>query len=170
MRHPWWWIATWFGCGLSPIVSGTIGSLGALPFAYAIQAYGGHTLLFAASICIFIIGTWASNQYLRHTGREDDPSEIVADEVAGQWLLLSFMPFTLHSYVVGFILFRTFDIVKPWPVSIADRKIKGGFGVMFDDILAAIYPAAVYFLGFLALTCLNKQEMLHPIQEFLAGH
>jgi phosphatidylglycerophosphatase A len=170
MRYPWWWITTWFGCGLSPIVSGTVGSLGALPFAYVMQTYGGNNLLFAASILIFVVGTWASNQYLRYTRREDDPSEIVVDEVAGQWLLLSFMPFTWHSYAVGFILFRAFDIIKPWPVCVADREIKGGFGVMFDDILAAIYPPLVYLLGFLALTCLNKQEMLHPIWEFLAGH
>ena len=166
----WWWIATWFGCGLSPIVSGTVGSLGALPFAYIIQLYFGSAMLFSASILIFIIGTWASNAYLRHTGRDDDPSEIVVDEVAGQWLLLSFLPFTWHAYLVGFILFRAFDIVKPWPVCVADRNIKGGFGVMFDDILAALYPVAVYFLLVLAGYCLNNQSMLNPIHEFLAAN
>jgi len=161
----WWWISTWFGCGLSPIISGTVGSLGALPFAYIIKKYCGNGGLFVAAIFIFIVGTWASNQYLRHTGRDDDPSEIVVDEVAGQWLLLSFMPFTWRAYLVGFILFRAFDIVKPWPVSVADAKIKGGFGVMFDDILAAIYPVAVYFI----IYCLGGQTMLLLLNDFLTA-
>ena len=90
------------------------------------------------------IGWWASNQYLKATGRDDDPREIVVDEVAGQWLLLAVLFPTWHSYLVGFILFRLFDIAKPWPVSVADRKIKGGIGVMFDDMLAALYPIGVY--------------------------
>ena len=168
-KHAWWWIATWFGCGLSPIVSGTVGSLGALPFAYLIQTYSNNYVLFAAAIGIFIVGCWASNRYLAHTGRDDDPSEIVVDEVAGQWLLLSFMPSSWHSYLVGFILFRSFDIVKPWPVCVADRKIKGGFGVMFDDILAALYPIAVYFALFLAAACLGEQKLLLMLNDFLAA-
>ena len=166
-RSAWWWIATWFGCGLSPIVSGTVGSLGALPFAYYIQSQFGNAALAIAAILIFITGTWASNHYLKHTGRDDDPSEIVVDEVAGQWLLLSFLPLTLHAYIAGFILFRAFDIVKPWPVCVADQKIKGGFGVMFDDILAAIYPVAVYFLLFSVSYCLGDGKLLNPINDFL---
>jgi phosphatidylglycerophosphatase A len=143
-RGLWWWIATWFGCGLSPVVSGTAGSLGALPFAYVIQFYFGNTALFCASIIMFLIGWWASNEYLRHTGRDDDPREIVVDEVAAQWLLLSVLFPTWQSYLIGFVLFRAFDIVKPWPISVADREIHGGFGVMFDDTLAALYPIMAY--------------------------
>lgn len=163
MRKPWWLIATWFGCGLSPITSGTVGSLGALPFAYILQRIGGNTLLFAAAIGIFILGTWASNQYLKHSNRADDPSEIVVDEVAGQWLLLAFLPFTWQGYLVGFVLFRSFDIVKPWPVSVADQKIKGGFGIMFDDIAAALYPIILYTL----LSCFGATELLEEFNRFV---
>ena len=164
-----WWhlIATWFGCGLSPIMSGTVGSLGALPFAYILQMLGGNLTLFIASILIFLIGWLASNHYLKHTGRDDDPSEIVVDEVAGQWLLLSFLYPTWQSYLVGFILFRAFDIIKPWPVCVADRKIKGGFGVMFDDILAALYPIAVFFLLLGAGYCIGQEKLLYGWLSFL---
>ena len=164
-----WWhlIATWFGCGLSPSVSGTVGSLGALPFAYFIQYYTGSAGLCAAAVFIFIVGCKASNLYLLHTGRDDDPSEIVVDEVAGQWLLLSFLPFTWHAYLAGFILFRAFDIVKPWPICVADRKIKGGFGVMFDDILAALYPVAVYFLALAGAACIGREKLVYEWLSFL---
>jgi phosphatidylglycerophosphatase A len=168
-RGPWWYIATWFGCGISPVMSGTVGSLGALPFAIIIQHYAGNFMLFVAAVAIFVVGCWASNEYLRHTGRNDDPSEIVVDEVAGQWLLLSFLPFNAHAYFAGFVLFRAFDIVKPWPICVSDRKIKGGFGVMFDDTLAAIYPPLVYIFVFIATSCLGHPNLLQPVNEYLAA-
>ena len=145
-RPIWWFIATWFGSGLSPIVSGTAGSLAALPFAYIIQSQLGNVTLGIASIIIFLIGWWASIEYLKVNTDKKDPREIVVDEVAGQWLLLSFLPFTWQAYLVGFILFRAFDIVKPWPVSHADQKMDGALGVMLDDMLAGIYPVGVYWL------------------------
>ena len=141
-----WYIATWFGSGLSPVVSGTAGSLAALPFAYAIQWQLGSVALGIAAIAIFFIGWWASIQYLAVNTGSKDPKEIVVDEVAGQWLLLCFLPLTWQAYLAGFILFRAFDIVKPWPVSFADQKIPGALGVMLDDILAALYPVGVYWL------------------------
>ncbi len=160
-RGWWWYIATWFGCGLSPYVSGTVGSLGALPFALAIQLSLGNVALFIASVMIFLVGTHASNLYLLYTGRDDDPSEIVVDEVAGQWLILSVLYPTIGSYAVGFVLFRLFDIIKPWPVSLADAKLKGGFGVMFDDILAALYPI-VLFVATLALAyCFGDEKFIY---------
>ena len=76
----WWYIATWFGAGTSPIVSGTVGSLAALPFAYAIQITLGSWALLFAAIAIFIVGCWASEQFVKHSGKED-PGEIVVDEV-----------------------------------------------------------------------------------------
>jgi phosphatidylglycerophosphatase A len=170
-RKPvWWWIATWFGSGLSPVASGTAGSLAALPFAYVIQVTLGNAALFAASIIIFLIGWWAAAQFVRKMpGKSDDPGEIVVDEVAGQWLLLSVLFPTWQSYLVGFFLFRFFDIMKPWPVSVADRKLKGGFGVMFDDMLAALYPILVYLIIMLEAQLLHGQNLLVPITRFLAG-
>lgn len=142
----WWYVATWFGCGQAPFASGTFGSLGALPFAYIIQTQLGNSALLIASFLVFAAGCWASNAYLRHTNRVDDASEIVIDEVAGQWLLLAFLAPTWQSYLLGFLLFRAFDVVKPWPVSLADRKIKGGVGVMVDDMLAGFYPIVLFVL------------------------
>lgn len=166
---PWWLIATWFGSGLSPVASGTAGSLAALPFAFVIQYFWGNWALFAASIIIFFVGWWASNEYLKFTRREDDPSEIVVDEVAGQWLILSVMFPTWQSYLVGFLLFRTFDIVKPWPVSVADEKIHGGLGVMFDDMLAAFYPILVYLVILVEAQLLGTQGLLLPVMNFIGG-
>lgn len=167
-RPLWWWIATWFGSGLSPIVSGTAGSAAALPFAFIIQITLGSVGLFIASITIFLVGWWASNQYIKHLGGED-PGEIVVDEVAGQWLLLAVLFPTWQSYFVGFILFRTFDIIKPWPVSWADSKIKGGLGVMFDDMLAALYPILVYMLILTEAVMFDARDKLLPMMKFLGG-
>jgi len=169
-RPVWWYIATWFGSGLSPFASGTAGSLAALPFAYVIQVTLGNVALFIASLIMFCIGWWASVKYLKATGRTDDPSEIVVDEVAGQWLLLSVLFPTWHSYFVGFLLFRIFDVVKPWPVSWADQKIGGGLGVMFDDMLAALYPILVFLAIMIESQLFHGQKVFLPILHFLGGH
>ncbi len=145
-KPAWWWLATWFGSGLAPKASGTAGSIAALPFAYMIQKTGSIYSLPLATIFIFFAGWWSSNQYLKHNTGDSDPKEIVVDEVAGIWLLLCALPHSWHGYFIGFILFRFFDVLKPWPISVADRNIKGGFGVMFDDILAAIYPVIILLL------------------------
>lgn len=157
--HPTKFIGTWFGVGLIPKAPGTFGSIAALPFAWVIESCCGHTALFIASIAAFLVGWIACHFYLPHTDAKD-PKEIVIDEVSGQWLLLSFMPQTVISYAVGLLLFRFFDIVKPWPVRIADRKIHGGFGVMFDDTLAAVYPVVICW-------GLNLLGISHIILDFL---
>ncbi len=144
----WWWVATWFGSGLAPKASGTFGTIAALPFAFIIQYYGGNGVLLVAAIIIFFVGWWASNEYMKYYPEKHDPKQIVVDEVAGMWLTLSFMPDAMQTawkfYIMGFILFRFFDVLKPYPISLADRKIKGGFGVMFDDILAAILSVIIF--------------------------
>ncbi len=165
----WYPIATWFGCGLSPLMSGTVGSLGALPLGFVIQYYFGNFALFAASMVAFAVGTWASNKYLEHMESGEDPGEIVVDEVAGQWLTLCVLFPTWQSYLIGFLLFRTFDIFKPWPVSVADRKIKGGFGVMFDDILAGVYPVLIFLLILVEAHVFGSGKALLPLMNFLGG-
>lgn len=141
LLHPAALIATWFGSGLLPKIPGTWGSIAALPFAAGLAWLGGPWLLLAASVVIFVIGIWASALYASRLGRED-PGSVVVDEVAGQWLTLVPVALAFEYYLPGFLLFRLFDILKPWPVSWADRKIKGGFGIMADDVLAALYAAA----------------------------
>ena len=137
-------IWTWFGSGLLPKAPGTWGSLAALPFAWFIYSYGGYQTLLLATAGIFVAGVWTSGIAAAERGAED-PGEVVIDEVAGQWLTLVVVPPDLLLYAAGFVLFRLFDIWKPWPVSWADQKLKGGLGIMADDILAGVYAAAILF-------------------------
>ena len=97
----------------------------------------------------FLVGCWASEHYERLTGRSDAP-EIVIDELTGLWFSLSFVPPDPLYFGIGLILFRLYDILKPWPINIVDRYVKGGFGVMLDDILAALY-VNLTIAGFLIL-------------------
>lgn len=134
-------LATWFGAGLLPGMPGTWGSLAALPFAWAIHLYGGPLGLLLAACGVFAIGIWASGEYARQSGAAD-PGAVVIDEVAGQWLTLALAaPLDPLYYALGFLFFRIADIFKPWPASWADRALKGGFGIMVDDIIAGLYAA-----------------------------
>jgi phosphatidylglycerophosphatase A len=148
--HPASVIATWFGAGLLPFMPGTWGSLAALPFAWIIAwLFGARALLLAAAV-LFVIGWWAAAQVTRASGVEDAGS-IVVDEVAGQWLALVVTPPDLIAYALGFVLFRLFDIAKPWPARWADETLGGGFGVMADDVVAGFYAATALLL-FLLVT------------------
>jgi phosphatidylglycerophosphatase A len=138
-------IATFFGVGLLPIAPGTWASAAALPFGWVIGELGGWPALLIAAIAAALVGWWASARYVAQTGRED-PSEIVIDEVAAQWLALSVVPLTFVAYFAAFFVFRVFDTLKPWPASWADREIEGGAGVMLDDVFAGIYAAIVLAL------------------------
>jgi phosphatidylglycerophosphatase A len=142
LRHPAALLATWFGVGLIPIAPGTWGSLAALPFAWAISRVWGATGLAIAVAIVFFIGWWAAATVTKASGIKD-PGSVVIDEVAGQWLVLLAAPRDPLTWLVAFLLFRIFDIWKPWPVRWADRDITGGLGVMLDDLLAAVYAALV---------------------------
>ncbi|MCE2926578.1 MAG: phosphatidylglycerophosphatase A [Rickettsiales bacterium] len=168
-KHWWWWIATWFGCGKSPIVSGTVGSAAALPFAYLIHHQLGPFGLFIAAWIIFFLGWLASKHFLEKTGCEHDPKDIVVDEVAGQWLLLSALPLTWQGYLVGFILFRAFDIIKPWPVRWLDKNVEGAVGVMLDDMAAAVYPILLFLLSLIISNALGETETIHTAMGWLYG-
>ncbi|MEE9318236.1 MAG: phosphatidylglycerophosphatase A [Rhodospirillales bacterium] len=144
LRHPAQLIGTGFGVGLLPKAPGTWGSLAALPFAWLIVDAGGGAALAVAALAAFAAGMWASEVCLKISG-DDDPKPVVIDEICGQWLVLVAVPNDVFHYALGFALFRFFDILKPWPVSWADREIKGGLGVMLDDVLAAVYAGALLF-------------------------
>lgn len=164
--HPVMLLSTWFGAGLSPVAPGTAGSLAALPLAFAVQYYCGNEVLLLLALLVFALGVVVSDLYVRRTGR-DDPKEVVIDEVAGQWLILAFLYPTGISYLVGFALFRFFDVLKPWPICVVDRNMKGGAGVMLDDLLAALYPVVIVAFAFAALSLVGAAEVLQPIGEFL---
>lgn len=138
--HPASLIATGFGLGRLPVAPGTWASLAALPLAWLLDDFAGIAGIAIAGIVLTLIGIWASQAYVAHQ-RAQDPGEIVIDEIAAQLLVLTVVPLSLFSMALGFALFRLFDIVKPWPVSWADRSVKGGLGVMLDDLLAAAYAA-----------------------------
>jgi phosphatidylglycerophosphatase A len=137
-------LATWFGCGLMKPAPGTWGTLGALPFGVFMLVFGGWPVLLAGVVIISAIGYWAAGEYERLSGAHDS-SSIVIDEVAGMWIAL--LPVALNpiSAVLAFLLFRIFDILKPWPVGWADKKLPGALGVMADDILAGIIAAILLY-------------------------
>lgn len=138
-------LCSWFGAGWLPKAPGTWGSLAALPLAWLLFWLGGTPALLIASVVLFAVGWWAAEKVVAEDGTED-PGWVVIDEVVGQFLTLLFVPPSFLSYAVGFALFRLFDIKKPWPVDLADQRLKGGFGIMADDVLAAIYALAVVTL------------------------
>jgi len=133
-------LATWFGSGLIKFAPGTWGSLAALPFAWMIYEVWRAPGLAIATVAVFLVGIWVSHIHAKDLP-DDDPSEIVIDEVAGMWLTLFVVPPDVLYYALGFVFFRIADIWKPWPVSWADRKIKGANGIMLDDIIAGVYAA-----------------------------
>jgi phosphatidylglycerophosphatase A len=139
-------LLSWFGCGYAKRAPGTVGSAGALPFAWAIQATGAPWALPLASFIAFVLGCWLSARHLRDLGAEGgDPQWIVLDEVAGVWLAVSLIDPSWLSYALGFLLFRLLDIWKPWPIRWVDGSVKGGLGVMLDDYLAGLFAALLLY-------------------------
>ncbi len=143
--HPIALLSTWFGSGLISFASGTWGSLAALPFAAAIAWFISPLALIPASLIVFFVGVWSSKRYAEALGK-DDPSPVVIDEVAGQFLTLSIVPLDPVLYLVGFLLFRLADIVKPFPANWADQKLEGGLGIMLDDLIAGAYTAVALWM------------------------
>lgn len=126
-----------FGLGLAPKAPGTFGTLAALPFIFLTMGQSlWLQLALAIAICLF--GFWVCGQAAKDVGVHDHPA-IVWDEVAGFYITMMAVTINLQTLVVGFILFRFFDIVKPWPIKLLDKHVKGGFGIMVDDILAGVF-------------------------------
>jgi len=143
-------IGTVLGIGNLRPAPGTWGSLAALPMAWALHVLGGFPALAAATVAVFALGVWATS-VMTHGQDNHDPSEIVIDEVAGQFIAL--MPLSYASWVhglditalwpgwvAGFALFRLFDITKPGPIGWADRR-HGALGVMLDDVIAGVFAS-----------------------------
>ena len=144
LSHPAGWIASGFGSGFSPFASGTVGSAVALIPWLALRELDlvFYVLALAAA---FALGVWASDVVIRRLGIED-PSVVVWDEFVGQWIALLPLVIAPRGWlwiVAAFVLFRIFDVWKPWPASWADRHVKGGFGAMLDDVFAGAYAALV---------------------------
>lgn len=140
--HPAHLVAFGFGSGLAPKAPGTVGTLLGLPLFWLIAAAApdlpNRIVLVVAA---FLFGIWACARAGRALGVADHGG-IVWDEIVAFALVLLFTPAGWPWTLAAFALFRVFDILKPWPIRLADRRLKNGFGVMFDDLLAALYAIA----------------------------
>ena len=133
-------IATLGPIGKKLPAPGTAGSFVALPFGYFLLQISWVSLLVASLLCV-VIGIWAANHYGRNSGKKD-ASEVIIDEVAGQWITLLFVPASLAWVLAAFVAFRLFDILKPGPVKLAEQ-LKDGTGVMADAVVAAMLAGMV---------------------------
>lgn len=139
LSNPVHFLALGFGTGLAPKAPGTVGTLAGLP-VYALLLplpLWGYLL---ATLVVIAAGIWICDRAARDFGVHDHPA-IVWDEVAGFLVTMIAAPVGLGWIVLGFLLFRVFDVLKPWPIGWLDRRVGGGFGIMVDDILAGVYAA-----------------------------
>lgn len=136
------WIACGLGSGLAPVAQGTFGSLAAiLPWLLLRELSLPLNLL--AIVLGFALGVWACNVASRALG-VDDHRALVWDEFVGLWIaLLPALAAPWWAVIPGFALFRLFDVWKPWPIGWCDRRLKGGLGVMVDDVIAGVFAAVV---------------------------
>ncbi|MGF1725052.1 phosphatidylglycerophosphatase A [Photobacterium nomapromontoriensis] len=135
LKNPWHLLATGFGSGLSPIVPGTMGTLAAIPLYLLIVQ-----LPFAGYLLVILLAGLVGITICQKTSDDmgvHDHGSIVWDEFVGFWITMAIAPVVSWQWILaGFILFRFFDMLKPWPISWLDKHIHGGFGIMIDDILA----------------------------------
>jgi phosphatidylglycerophosphatase A len=139
-------LATWFGCGYSPVAPGTAGSAAGILIAWLLISKAGLSPLWLIPLTAVMTAPaiWAAGATARDVGRED-PGLVVIDEVLGQWVTAAaIVHVAWQSYVLAFVLFRIFDITKPWPIRKLER-LQGGLGIVADDLLAGVYGAAILF-------------------------
>ena len=133
------------GLGRMPYMPGTFGTLAGIPIFWALShlPVWGYGLAVAALFCA---AAWVSGQADVYLGRHDHPG-IVIDEVAGFLVTMLGLPATWLNIILGFVLFRVFDILKPWPCRLIDREWQGGWGVVLDDLAAGIFSGLVLQIG-----------------------
>ena len=139
LKNPIHFLALGFGSGLAPKAPGTFGTLAALPL-YFLMMNLSLPVFVAITLIITIVGFWICDIAAKDM-QVHDHGAIVWDEVAGMLITMIAAPVGLLPLVVGFVLFRFFDIIKPWPIKLLDRHVKGGFGIMIDDVLAGVFAA-----------------------------
>jgi len=150
LASPWRFLALGFGSGLAPVAPGTFGTLLAVPlYLLLLQLSPGLYLLFL--VLAFLLGIALCGVTARQLGVHDHPG-IVWDEFVGYWLTMFMAPAGWIWIMAGFVLFRLFDILKPWPIRWIDQRVSGGLGIMLDDVLAGLFglivlQLAVYWLA-----------------------
>ncbi|MFN3855052.1 MAG: phosphatidylglycerophosphatase A [Phreatobacter sp.] len=125
------------GAGLSPVAPGTVGALVGIPFGLCL-ALAGPLVAALGLAAVAGLGIWACGTTARHAGVHDHPA-IVLDETWAMAAVAAFAPAGIVPLVIGFLAFRLFDIAKPWPIGVIDRRVGSGLGIMLDDAVAALF-------------------------------
>ena len=141
LRHPLDFLALGFGSGLVPRAPGTAGTVAAIPLYLVLQSLTWQVYLPLVAV-LFLVGVPICAHTARRLGVHDHPG-IVWDEIVGYLVTMAFAPPGWMWVLAGFVLFRFFDVLKPWQIRWFDRRVGGGFGIMMDDLLAGIAAAAV---------------------------
>jgi phosphatidylglycerophosphatase A len=142
LKNPIHLLALGFGTGCAPKMPGTIGTLVGIlfyfPLVYLSSAYPSSPVYIGVTIALFLLGIWLCDVTANHLGVHDHGG-IVWDEIVGFLITMAMVPPDWQFVLLGFVLFRLFDIWKPWPISWLDNRVSGGLGIMLDDVLAGIY-------------------------------
>lgn len=141
LKRPACFLGLGFGSGLAPKAPGTFGTLAALPLYWLMQDLPLITYI-SIVVLAFIAGIWICQKSAEWL-QQDDPSAVVWDEIVGYLITMIAAPSGWQWMVLGFVLFRFFDILKPWPINLADKAIHGGLGIMVDDVIAGIFSLVV---------------------------
>lgn len=141
LRNPWNFLALGLGSGLAPFAPGTFGTLVAIPLYLLLQPLSPNSYLLIVAL-LFILGITICSKASESLGVDDHPA-IVWDEIVGYLITMWMAPAGWHWIVAGFVLFRFFDILKPWPIGWVDRKVHSGLGIMLDDVIAGLFALAL---------------------------
>jgi len=147
LSHPIHFLALGFGFGLLKPAPGTWGTLAAIPLLILLGQLFDFASLNYLLVCVvgFSLGIYICGKTARDVGVHDH-SSIVWDEVIGLFIAMLWLPLSVKTLLLAFILFRFFDILKPWPISYLDKHVHGGFGIMIDDVLAGLMACVVIHL------------------------
>ena len=141
LKNPIHFLSLGFGTGLAPQAPGTFGTLAAIPVV-VLAASLGLTGFIIATVVACVVGVFFCDYTAKAMGEHDHPA-IVWDEIAGFMVAMLAVPISWQTLSVAFILFRIFDILKPWPIRYLDKHVSGGVGIMLDDILAGLATLAI---------------------------
>jgi phosphatidylglycerophosphatase A len=141
LRDPGHFLSLGFGSGLAPKAPGTFGTVAAI-VVYLPMTLLSTPVYCAVTILLFFLGIWLCGRTATQLGTHDHGS-IVFDEFVGFLVTMAFVTCSVSSVILGFLLFRLFDILKPWPISFLDKKVHGGFGIMIDDVIAGLFAVVI---------------------------
>ena len=146
LTDPVLFLAFGFGAGLAKKAPGTFGTLGAPPVSL-VYMHGNFVVYTLATVLVILSGIWICGSAAKKLG-EHDFSGIVWDEIAGFLVTMWLVPFSWPTVIIGFILFRVFDVFKPWPINWIDSKVHNGLGIMLDDLIAGLFAGVILVLIF----------------------